>query len=222
LVVASDGSTPPVDLGDFGGADPWTPSFSPDSSKLAVAVGDGTLWIVNRDGSDKRIISHTNFVEVGEKGSAAEWNPDGTRLLFGGALPDQDYGLYMIGLDGAPETLISARSNDGVWSPDGSVFAYMRAGIGLGPSLVIADRDGKQIRVLPGYYGWYMPAWSPDQTRVAILDDRPGLENEPGPPVIVLLDPLGKAAPVTLPAGEETIAEESSPDFTLPWQRLAP
>src|SRR5206468_9923871 len=42
FVVAADGSTPPTDLGDFGGADPWTPSFSPDSSKLAVAVGDGT------------------------------------------------------------------------------------------------------------------------------------------------------------------------------------
>jgi WD40 repeat protein len=222
-VVAADGSSAPVDLGDFGGQDPWTPDFAPDSSKLAVAVGDGTLWIVNRDGSNAHVISHQDFAEVGEKGISAAWSPDGSHLLFGAALPDQDYGLYIIGLDGVPERLVSPKSNDAVWSPDGSMFAYMRAGIGQGPSMVVADRTGKTIRKLDGYYGWYMPEWSPDQTRIAILDDKPGAFNSDQlPPEIVLLDPLGVAAPIKLPAGDLPLTEETSPDISVTWQRLAP
>jgi Tol biopolymer transport system component len=221
-VVPADGSSAPVDLGDFGGAEPWTPNFAPDSSKLAVAVGDGTLWIVNRDGSNAHAISHEDFVEIGEKGLSADWSPDGTKLLFGGMLTDHN-NLYMVGLDGASERIIAANANNGVWSPDGSMFAYMLAGIGQGPSLVVADRTGKTIRVLDGYYGWYMPEWSPDQTRIAILDDRPGPTNDNGlPPEIVLLDPLGVAKPVIIPAGDKAITEETSPDITLTWQRLAP
>ena len=101
------------------------------------------------------------------------------------------------------------------------MIAYMRAGIGLGPSVVIADSTGKFLRSLSGYYGWYMPEWSPDQTRIAILDDRPAPGNEPGPPVIALLDPLGKADPVFIPAGDKPISDEYSPDITVTWQRLA-
>ena len=62
------------------------------------------------------------------------------------------------------------------------MLAYVRCGTGVGPSLVVADANGRQIRVLDGYYGWYIPVWSPDQTPIAILDDRPGPANEPGRP----------------------------------------
>jgi len=221
-VVAADGSSAPVDLGDFGGAEPWTPNFAPDGSKLAVAVGDGTLWIVNRDGSNARLISHRSFSFGGTTEGFIDWSPDGTKLLFGGMLNDH-YNLYMIGLDGASERMISANANDGVWSPDGSMFAYMRAGTGQGPSMVIADHTGETIRVLDGYYGWYMPEWSPDQTRIAILDDKPGaLNSDQLPPEIVLLDPLGVATPIKLPAGDLPITEETSPDISVTWQRLAP
>ena len=221
-VVAADGSGHITDLGDFAGAGAWTPTFSPDSQRLAVAAGNGTLWVVDRDGSNARRISHGTYPEVGEKGWSADWSPDGTKLLFGGDDPPVKYDLYMVGLDGAAERRVAEDARNGVWSPDGSMFAYMRTGIGLGPSLVIADRNGNLIRVLDGYFGWYMPAWSPDQTRVAILDDRPGPRNEAGPPVIALLDPQGIAPTLTLPAGGTAFTEDTSPDYTVTWQRLAP
>lgn len=221
-VVAADGSGGTMDLGDFGGAGAWTPSFSPDSQRLAVAAGDGTLWVVDRDGSNARRISHGTYPEVGEKGWSADWSPDGTKLLFGGNDPEVKYNLYMVGLDGAPEQLVSEDSQNGIWSPDGSLIAYLHTGIGYGPTVRIADRTGKPVRALDGYYGWYMPAWSPDQTRIAILDDRPGPDNGAGPPVIALLDPQGIAPTVTLPAGRAALTDDTSPDYTLTWQRLAP
>lgn len=225
FVVPADGSRPPTDIGFFSAG--GTPSWSPDSMRLAVAAGDRELWLVNRDGTNANRISHGDYARVGERGSNADWSPDGTQLLFGaigaGEPEDlQDPGLYVVGQDGASERLISPCANNGVWSPDGSMLAYVRCGTGVGPSLVVADANGRQIRVLDGYYGWYIPVWSPDQTRIAILDDRPGPANEPGPPVIVLLDPLGKEPPVTLPAGTTTLTDDTGPDVTLTWQRLAP
>jgi len=221
FVVASDGSQPPIDIGTFG-AGAWTPSWSPNSKQLAVAAGDGVLWLANRDGTSPRRLTVDDYAELGEKGWSADWSNDGTRLLFGAAKPDEDYALYVVGLDGAKERLVSACANNGVWSPDGNSFAFMHCGTGLGPSVVVADATGSRRRTLPGYYGWYMPAWSPDQMRIAILDDRPGPANEPGPPTIVLLDPNAKAPAISIPAGASTLTEDRLPDYTLTWQRLAP
>ena len=116
-----------------------TPSWSPDSVRLAVAAGDRDLWLVNRDGTDAHRISRGDYARVGEKGSNADWSPDGTQLLFGAVgagepVDLQHSGLYVVGLDGAPERLISPCANNGVWSPDGSLLAYVRCGTGVGPS----------------------------------------------------------------------------------------
>lgn len=221
FVAPADGSAPPTDIGYFE-AGAWTPSWSPDNEHLAVASGNGVLWIANRDGSGARRLSRGAYSEVGEKGWSADWSPDGSQLLFGAVAPQQDNGLYLVGLDGAPERLVSPCANNGVWSPDGTLMAYMRCGVGSGPSVVVSDIRGTNVRVLNGYYGWYMPVWSPDQTQIAILDDRPGDANEPGPPVIALVDPLGKAPTVTLPAGTATADPNAGLDGTVTWQRLAP
>jgi hypothetical protein len=76
--------------------------------------------------------------------------------------------------------------------------------------------------VLDGFYGWFMPVWAPDGTRVAILDDRPVPGEKPGPPVIALLDPNGVEPTITIPAGPDALNENTAPDYTLTWQRLAP
>ena len=222
-VVAADGSGRTTHLGTFG-AGAWTPSWAPDSERLAVAGGNGTLWLVNRDGSSAHVITTTHYVEVGQRGSTADWNPAGTRLLFSAGDPEGEHGLYLISLDGSRERLVDLYAGNGVWSPDGSMFAYMRPS-GTAPdgaSVAIADADGRPIRTLPGSYGWFMPEWSPDQTRVAILDDQTGPNDALGPPVIVILDVLGEADPVTLAAGGGPFPDDATPDFTLTWQRLAP
>jgi len=220
FVAASDGSSL-RDLGLVGGPG-WTPSWSPDSSKLAVAVDGGVLWLANRDGSDAHPLSQGHYGEVGQKGWAADWSPDGTHLVFTAGDPAGQEDLYLVGLDGAPERLVVTDGYYGVWSPDGSMVAYLRHGIGNGPRLSIADREFRTQRQLDGDYGWFMPAWSPDQREVAILDDQPGPANVSGPPVITILDVASGHVIATLPAGDVLLSQDTAPDYTLSWQRLAP
>jgi Tol biopolymer transport system component len=221
-VVAVDGSGV-TDLGDFG-AGAWSPSWSQDGRRLAIIVGEDPftqhIWIVDRDGANARQISQGSYKEVGEDGGAAEWSPDGTLLLFGGGDQTALFGQFIVGLDGAPERTVEPNGNDGVWSPDGSRFAYLKAGNGSGPLVVIADRTGKTVRVLAGQYAWHMPVWSPDGTRIAIADDRPGLYNVAATPVTVILDAVGDAAPVIIPG--VSVAGSEIPSFSATWQRLAP
>jgi dipeptidyl aminopeptidase/acylaminoacyl peptidase len=227
MVVAVDGSGV-TDLGDFG-AGASAPSWSPDGKRLAMIVG-ADIWVVDRDGTNHQKINQGTYKQIGEDGGAVEWNPDGTLLLFGGGDQAAYYGQFIVGLDGAPERPVEpcacgglvndSNGNDGVWSPDGSRFAYLKAGTGTGPAVVIADRTGKTIRQLDGQYSWHMPVWSPDGTRIAIADDRPLVNNTPGPPVTVILDAVGKAAPVIIPGAG--IVDSEIPSFSATWQRLAP
>jgi Tol biopolymer transport system component len=219
-VVSSDGSTPPVDLGSFGpGA--WTPSWAPDSTRVVVAVLDGSLWVANRDGSGARRVSHGTYAEASDGAWSADWSPDGTKLLFAAGDPSVRMDLYLLGLDGSAETQVAKDSNDGVWSPDGSAFAYLTGSTRGGTVLTIADAAGREIRTLGTGYGWFMPAWSPDGTKVAVLDDSRGQGGTPGPPVIVILDIAGTAPPVVVPAGSRVFADDR-PAESLAWQRVAP
>jgi WD40-like Beta Propeller Repeat len=92
--------------------------------------------------------------------------------------------------------------------------------VGLGPVAVIADRTGRLLKALPGYYGWYQPIWSPDGSKIVVTDDRPGPDNMEGPAVRVILDVDGNAPPVVIPAAGRV--PEDVPDWAASWQRLAP
>jgi Tol biopolymer transport system component len=227
VIVAVDGSSL-VDLGDFG-AGAWSPSWSQDGQHLAIIVGEDPftqhIWVVDRNGSNPRQISQGSYKEIGEDGGAAMWSPEGTLLLFGGGDLSGYFAQFIVGLDGAREVSIDPilGGDDGVWSPDGSRFAYLRPGTGSGPSVVIADRTGKELRVLDGQYSWHMPVWSPDGTRIAIADDRPGNFNLAGNPVTVILDAVGDAAPVIIPGIVGVgVPGAEIPSFSATWQRLAP
>ena len=219
-IAPSDGSSPPTAFTSVTGA--WDPVWSPDGERLLIGADVGLLDLVNRDGNGLRSLTTGPFVEVGQRGEIAEWSPDGTQILFTAVEPDGSHDVYIVGLDGRPERKISTgadQAREAVWSPDGSLIAYMRNGTGSGPIVVIADRTGKMLRVLPGAYGWYQPIWSPDGTKVVITDDRPGPGNVDGPAVRVILDVAGKAPPIVIAAPGTT--PDQVPDWAASWQRLA-
>ena len=219
-VVDVDGSGRRVDLGSFSDGS-WGPTWSPDGQHLALAA-EQSLFVVDRDGANRRKLTHGAYGEVGSKGEAAEWSPDGTMLVFAAGVPAGDHKVYVVGFDGAGERIISGRSlqaNAATWSPDGNRIAYMRAGTGTGPLVAITDVLGTSLKVLPGHYAWYQPSWSPDGTKIIVTDDRPGPNDVAGPAVRVILDVDGDAPPIEIAA--PGIAPDLLPDWAASWQRLA-
>ena len=224
IVAAVDGSRS-TDLGSLG-TGVWGPSFSPDGSMIAVSTLEGSLYVVGRDGSDPRELTHETYPSVGFKALSAIWSPDGKTLLFGAGIQDVvEYKIYVVGLDGQPERPFSpSRDNqdDAAYSPDGKYVAFLQQAFeGRAPVVVIADAAGKVVRLLPGLYGWHMPEWSPDGTKVAILDTTPdAADAPPNTSAIVIIDAFGtaKATVIYIPHRDDG----EHPDHSLTWQRLAP
>jgi Tol biopolymer transport system component len=220
FVTPADGSGPPRDLGAFSD-DSWGPTWSPDGTQLAIATVRG-LFVVRRDGTDPRKLTHGSYVEIGQKGEGSEWSPDGRSIVFSAGSPDGPTQVYLVGLDGAAERQISVdnwSANGATWSPDGSRIAYMRSGTGTGPLAVITDAAGREIRQLAGEYGWYQPTWSPDGRSLIVTDDQPGPANVAGPAIRVILDVAGDGQPIVIPAAGVT--PDMLPDWAASWQRIA-
>src|SRR4051812_24123893 len=98
-LVPADGSAAPTSFVSLPGA--WDPVWSPDGRQLTIGADPGQLWVVGRDGSNARRLSHGTYDEVGQKGEIAEWSPDGTSIVFTAGTP-MAVQLYLVGLDGAP------------------------------------------------------------------------------------------------------------------------
>jgi len=221
-VAAADGSGAPTSIGTFEGS-AWDPTWSPDGQRLVI-VADPGMFVVGRDGRNATLVTHTTYKEIGSRGEAAEWSPDGTQILFTAITVTDQQDVYLLTLDGSPERMISGdapRARDATFSPDGKWIAYMRQGTGLGPHCVITDPTGRTFRALPGAYGWYQPIWSPDGMKVVVTDDRPGPDNNGALAAVrVILDVAGSQPPIEIPAPGSS--GESIPDWAATWQRIAP
>ena len=158
---------------------PWStsaidqPTWSPDGSRLAFmrdSAGNRTdLWIVNRDGSNLRQVTH-----VGEYGEAKylAWSPDGRDIAFvtGGG------GIELIRPDGT-EPIRTILTPDGnvpqslSWSPDGRelVFDWQNKDKEYGPTAIYSiGRDGSRLKLLANLSGYQAnAAWSPDGREIA-------------------------------------------------------
>ncbi|WP_292471188.1 NosD domain-containing protein, partial [Methanolobus sp.] len=156
--------------------------WSPDGNQVIFL--NGSLWIVNKDGSSERQIPNTDDVVT-----YFAWSPDGTKIAY-----THDTELIIIEPDGSNKQVIYTQPEypgDGTgwqvflaalaWSPDSSKIVVQESMGNEGEIyLTVLNADGTNP-VHTGAYGinyfvsqtqpWQSQVWSPDGSKIVTQTD---------------------------------------------------
>jgi Tol biopolymer transport system component len=139
------------DLGNVGAAE--TAVWSPDSRHIAYGGhgGDGNwaLWIMDRDGTQKRQLTHPILVQPAGSGGdyPGAWSADGKQIVYSsGQFSGRD--LYVMNSDGTGVyRLTDWPGADGAiaWLPSGDiVFSHFEGDVPL-PKWYLVKPDGTNL-----------------------------------------------------------------------------
>lgn len=137
--------------------------FSPDGTQLVFYHSahpdpdphtDGSLWVVNVDGSD----AHPITTEASPPADWARWSPDGGRILFASERLSETGPIWTVSPAGTELTTVFEDPDGGFalvpdWSPDGAEIVFA-----LGPSndefthqpnaIYVISADGDDVRLV--------------------------------------------------------------------------
>ena len=156
FVMNADGSDQRAVASSFDG-----PAWSPDGLKLAV--GDGAIYLINVDGSNRTQITQPADLNWDVDNSPA-WSPDGSKItftrstecFFGGCETSH---LWVVNADGSnPMKLADSPAFTSAWSPDGTKIIS-----GNGSDLFVMNPDGSGLTNITNTSGEYelSPSWQP-------------------------------------------------------------
>ena len=123
---------------------------------------------MDADGSDQIRLT------FGVEWAGPSWSPNGAKLVFTRADPDED--VYTINTDGTGLTLTTDNElgfdRSPAWSPDGAKIAFASqpcpAETCGAPGIFTVDPDGSNRSRVTSIAG--APAWSPDGSRIAFVN----------------------------------------------------
>lgn len=122
-----------------------------------------------------------NIIDLGVKGLAPAFSPDGKQIAFGGCLTNSSTcGIFVISADGGtPRVLTQDYGGNPHWSPKGDKIVYHAGVANEGRNQVfVVDADGKNKKQLTtstrGNDG--QPIFSRDGTRIFYRSDQDGTE----------------------------------------------
>lgn len=163
---------------DLGGAvTGWTPSASPDGSRIAFTSDKGggiNVWVADPDGRNAVQVTRT------DRTASPQFLPDGKSLLFVWSSRQQT--LWKTSLDGKEMVQITkVPTNAPVLSRDGKwILCRLRSADGKGPlwRTTLLSADGTVVRELPmpRFGNGPIFRWMPDG-RIAYVDFRDGVAN---------------------------------------------
>ena len=163
-IVVIDPSTGERSQITSGGYYDTSPDWSPDGSAIAFTRSGNGIYIVDlTTGVERQLTSHND--------QDPDWSPDGSDIVFDRY--GRRGGLFVVNVATGEERRLVG---DGVykpqWSPTGEWIAYDAGDI------YIVRPDGTDLSNLSQnfYDAWHDElTWSPDGTRIAFTDDKPGL-----------------------------------------------
>ena len=153
-------------------------AVSPDG-RLAVVVrreGKRHLSIMSADGTNAQTLAPSIEIEGAAGQGAADWSPDGTRIVTGGR-DEKGPALFVILVDtGVPVRILEGQWVNPVWSPRGDLIVYAGRSVIGQVELRGVRPDGTPVelpRVLvrPGGYRFL-----PDGTGLVYLERIPSLD----------------------------------------------
>jgi Tol biopolymer transport system component len=172
FVMNADGSGI-VRLTESEGIFDSSPVWSPDGSKIAFSREypsegfRGEIWIMNADGSDKRMIAG---------GSAVDWSPDGKRFVYV-QTADGNPEIHTMNIDGSGGVRLTNNEGEDYWpdwSPDGSKIAFQSERDGNMEIYVMKSDGSDQRRLTNNAAADLRPDWSPDGSKIAFVSSRDG------------------------------------------------
>jgi TolB protein len=175
------------------------PAWSPDGGQilfiraLGPVVHDDAaeldLMVMNRDGSDQRLIRRfgriVDGLEPGAEGKA-EFSPDGRQIALtlgklGGRFGLASSAVYVMNADGSNLSSITPAKLHGGnpdWSPNGKLIVFHSNNYVRSPSEIwVVKPNGKGRRRLRRLHSGrdYQPVWSPNGRQIAFGHDGPAV-----------------------------------------------
>ena len=160
---------------------PSVPKWSPDGASLVFNHPDGKIYLIEADGSHIQLLSERS--EEHDADYHPDISPDGTRVVYAtlqyktGFLWDaeRNYEIVTSGLDGSDKRRLTknkALDAHPVWSPDGSLIAFVSDRSRPGFHVYVMDPDGSNVGDVASSVNMLReqpPVWSPDSSKIAFV-----------------------------------------------------
>jgi WD40 repeat protein len=165
----------------------WAPAWSPDGTRIAYNGSKYSdvrnLFVLDLATGESTQVTH----ETHKRDWDPQFTTDGSSLIYTGGSSSRPV-IRTVPVTGGKSTLLIGPSRgvedagNGSLSPDGSLVTFQGGGFPeegpghCGPCRFVANVDGTERRVIPGYEANPAGAWSPDGSRIVDLSCR-GIEN---------------------------------------------